>query len=81
MWNALHVESGMAARAEKMGRLATGFSLLVAGAAMLVLPGPGLVTMLGALALLSKDLQWAKDLRSRVFATVDHASTLVLAAR
>ena len=43
-------------------RLAGGFTLLGAGAAMLVLPGPGILTILGGLTVLSRDLPWAQRL-------------------
>lgn len=41
-------------------RLSSGIGLLVAGAAMMVLPGPGVVTMLAGLALLERDLPAAR---------------------
>jgi hypothetical protein len=44
----------------RIARIAGGFTLLGAGTAMLVLPGPGILTILGGLALLEKDLPWAK---------------------
>ena len=40
--------------------MAGGFTLLGAGTAMLVLPGPGVLAILGGLALLERDLPWAK---------------------
>jgi len=43
----------------RIGRIAAGFGLIIAGAFMLVLPGPGIITIVGGLALLSKDLVWA----------------------
>ena len=43
----------------RIGRIAAGFGLIIAGAFMLVLPGPGIITIIGGLALLSKDLVWA----------------------
>jgi hypothetical protein len=53
----------------RVARLAGGFTLLGAGTAMLVLPGPGILAILGGLALLERDLPWAKrvtdSLRSR----------------
>jgi hypothetical protein len=44
----------------RIARLAGGFTLLGAGAAMLVLPGPGVLAILGGLTLLERDLPWAK---------------------
>jgi hypothetical protein len=53
----------------RVARIAGGFTLLGAGTAMLVLPGPGVLAILGGLALLEKDVPWAKritdSLRSR----------------
>jgi uncharacterized protein (TIGR02611 family) len=37
-----------------------GMALLVAGAAMLVLPGPGIAVILLGLVVLSAEFQWAK---------------------
>ncbi|MFO0583691.1 MAG: PGPGW domain-containing protein [Anaeromyxobacter sp.] len=37
-----------------------GYTLLAAGAALLVLPGPGIPLVLGGLALLAKDRPWAR---------------------
>lgn len=47
-------------------RLAGGFTLLGAGTAMLVLPGPGILTILGGLTVLSRDLPWAQRLTDRL---------------
>lgn len=44
----------------RVARLAGGFTLLGAGTAMLVLPGPGVLAILGGLTLLERDLPWAK---------------------
>jgi hypothetical protein len=40
-------------------RVAGGFTLVTAGTAMLVLPGPGIATIVGGLALLSTEYEWA----------------------
>ena len=47
-------------------RIAGGFTLIGAGTAMLVLPGPGLVTIFGGLTLLGKELRWAKRVTDAV---------------
>jgi hypothetical protein len=47
-------------------RLAGGFTLLGAGTAMLVLPGPGILTILGGLTVLSRDLPWAQRLTDQL---------------
>ena len=51
---------------EKAARMAGGFALLGAGTAMLVLPGPGILAILGGLALLEKDVPWAKRMTDRI---------------
>jgi hypothetical protein len=47
-------------------RITGGFLLIVAGIFMLVLPGPGILSIVGGLALLSRDLPWADRLAARV---------------
>lgn len=46
----------------RIARIAGGWALLAAGAAMLVLPGPGLVVIAGALAVLAPEYAWADRL-------------------
>ena len=41
-------------------RIAAGFALLLAGAAMILLPGPGWVTIALGLAMLAPDFPWAR---------------------
>ena len=49
------------ARAVRRGEIfLVGMVLLVAGAAMLVLPGPGIAVILLGLVVLSAEFQWAK---------------------
>lgn len=38
----------------------------MAGTAMLVLPGPGVVTIGAGIALLARDVKWAQRLKDRV---------------
>lgn len=45
-----------------MGRTLVGVVLLVAGVAMLVLPGPGLLVIVAGLTLLAVDYVWARRL-------------------
>jgi Putative transmembrane protein (PGPGW) len=47
-------------------RVAAGWSLLVVGALLLVLPGPGIPLLVLGLALLSRDVPWARRARERV---------------
>lgn len=47
-------------------KIAGGFTLLVVGTLLLVLPGPGLVTIAVGLALLAGEFVWARSLLNRV---------------
>ena len=51
---------------KKWSRLTGGTLLFLAGVSMLVLPGPGLVTIVLALALLERDLPAARQLLARI---------------
>jgi uncharacterized protein (TIGR02611 family) len=44
----------------RVARIAAGFTLVVVGMFLLVLPGPGLVTIAAGLALLSRDVPFAR---------------------
>lgn len=46
--------------------LAAGWALLAAGACLLFLPGPGLPLLLGGLALLGEEQEWARRLLGRL---------------
>lgn len=46
----------------RIARIVGGFTLIVAGIFMLVLPGPGIITIVAGLALLSRDVHWASRL-------------------
>ena len=50
----------------RIARIVGGFALIIAGVFMLVLPGPGIITIIGGLALLSQDITWAGKLRDWV---------------
>jgi hypothetical protein len=49
----------------RIARITTGSTLLMAGTAMLVLPGPGLVTIAAGLHVLSKDVPLAGRLKDK----------------
>ncbi len=51
---------------KKIAVLASGTSAILAGTAMLVLPGPGLATILLGLAILGSEFAWAKRLFDRI---------------
>ena len=46
----------------RMARVGTGLTLVVMGTFLLVLPGPGLLTIAGGLAILAIDFVWARNL-------------------
>jgi uncharacterized protein (TIGR02611 family) len=50
----------MRAVMRRIGITVAGFAVLLAGVAMLVLPGPGLLVMVGGLAILATEYAWAK---------------------
>jgi uncharacterized protein (TIGR02611 family) len=50
----------------RIARTIGGFALLAAGIVMLVIPGPGLLTIAAALAILAADFEWARRLLDRV---------------
>jgi len=53
--------------------VAVGFTLLLGGAAMLVLPGPALAVIPIALAILALEFQWADNLLERSLVEADKA--------
>ena len=52
----------------RVARVLGGFILIIAGMVMLVLPGPGVLTILGGLALLG--FEWSQRIVDRVKAKV-----------
>jgi Flp pilus assembly protein TadB len=46
--------------------LAAGWTLLVVGVALLVLPGPGVPLIIAGLAVLGREVEWARRLRTRI---------------
>jgi len=50
----------------RVARVVGGFILIIAGIAMLVLPGPGVLTILGGLALIGQEFAWAQRIVDRV---------------
>lgn len=44
----------------RIGRIAAGFGLMIAGVVMIFVPGPGLLAFAAGLAILSKDFVWAQ---------------------
>jgi uncharacterized protein (TIGR02611 family) len=53
-------------RVKRLLKIILGFSLLAIGAAMIVLPGPGWVTMGLGLVVLAAEFIWARRLLNRL---------------
>ena len=73
------------ASARRIGVLIGGSVLLVAGLAMLVLPGPGVAAIIAGLALLGTQFEWARraswGLRDRLGAVFAAVKLKVLRSR
>ena len=52
--------------AKRLIKIVVGFTLLVAGLVMLVLPGQGILTIMAALAILATEYVWARRLLDRM---------------
>lgn len=65
----------------RLGVALAGGGLLVAGAVMLVLPGPGLVVIVAALAVWPREFAWARRWLDRARARLDDVRTRVKARR
>ncbi len=46
----------------RLAKIVSGFTLILAGLFMLVLPGPGILSILGGLALIAQEYVWARRL-------------------
>jgi uncharacterized protein (TIGR02611 family) len=55
-----------------------GFAVLVAGVAMLVLPGPGLLVIIAGLAILATEYVWAQRLLAKAKEKAEQAKNAVL---
>lgn len=64
-------------RAKRLIKMVMGFTMLAIGAAMLVLPGPGIVTIMLALAVLGTEFVWARRLLERMKAAARDAKDAV----
>jgi uncharacterized protein (TIGR02611 family) len=56
----------VANRIKRLIKIVVGFTVLAAGVAMLVLPGPGWVVIAIALAILAGEYVWARKLLDRI---------------
>lgn len=44
---------------QKLARIGTGYAMITVGTIMIFTPGPGLITIVGGLAVLQDDVVWA----------------------
>jgi len=58
-------------QAKRVIRVVVGFTLLIVGVLLLILPGPGWVTIFFGLALLAAEFAWARRLLDRLKSTVN----------
>jgi uncharacterized protein (TIGR02611 family) len=59
-------------QAKRIIKIVVGFTLLIVGVLLLVLPGPGWLTIFFGLALLAAEFAWARRLLDRLKNTADH---------
>ena len=59
-------------QAKRIIKIVVGFTLLIVGVLLLVLPGPGWLTIFFGLALLAAEFAWARRLLDRLKDTADH---------
>ena len=59
-------------QAKRIVKIVVGFTLLLIGIVLLVLPGPGWLTIFLGLALLAAEFAWAKRLLERLKNTASH---------
>jgi hypothetical protein len=69
------------AQARRLIKIVFAFTALAIGVAMLALPGPGLLVILGALAILSGEFVWARRLLDRLKAGARRAQDAVVNRR
>lgn len=47
---------------KRIARITGGFGLIIVGIVLLVIPGPGILTILGGIALLASEFTWARGI-------------------
>lgn len=60
------VEEARASILVRLARISVGIAITIVGIIMLPLPGPGLVIIAFGLAVLAKDVPWARRIQNRV---------------
>lgn len=71
----------IARNGRRVGITIAGFAVVVAGIAMLVLPGPGLIVICVGLAILSTEYVWAQRMLRTARAKAEQAKDVVLKKR
>ena len=64
--------------ARRVIKIVVGFTVLAGGVAMLVLPGPGILTIMAGLAILAAEFLWARRLLDKMKDTARDARDAVL---
>jgi uncharacterized protein (TIGR02611 family) len=64
-----------------MAETVVGYVLLAAGIVMLLTPGPGIVTIVAGLAVLSRHFRWAERLKRAALARIRDSRTALQARR
>ncbi len=64
-------------QAKRVIKLVIGFTILLIGGAMLLLPGPGVLIIVLGLALLGTEFVWAKNLMKRFKDGADNIKNFV----
>ena len=61
----------------RVARICGGFSLLLSGVVLMVLPGPGLLVLIAGLSVLAVDIPFARRLRDVLVTRADHATSFI----
>ena len=64
--------------AKRLVKIVIGFTVLAGGVAMLVLPGPGILTIMAGLAILGAEFLWARRLLDKMKNTARDARDAVM---
>ena len=61
----------------RVGRICGGFAILIAGIAMMILPGPGIVVIIAGLSILAIDMPFARRMRDVAIDRADRATSII----
>jgi hypothetical protein len=65
-------------QAKRLIKIVIGFTILLGGFIMLFIPGPGIPTIVGGLAILATEFVWAKRLMNRFKDGANHLKNSIL---